>query len=601
MMLDDNLNLLFEFWIPFISDSRDADPRIFLALTCLAIIYFSGVWIIPLLKKNLDPASLFSLIPMTGMMTAILFSLLIFVLAEWINRPLNYSFIFWGMLIFSIVTTFVLSFRNRQGASGSTRSLVFLAGLLLTFLIMRLPFIHGLIFPPYSDSVEHYQIIRDLSHPQLPQLALYKLARFESRYYHMGFHAFTAALVALTGSSIEQVMLVLGQILQALIPLSLFLPLKAITKSNIAGLTTVLLAGLCWRMPGFASNWGKYPALTSLAILPLLPSFLWFASQPENSRIRKYLFILSLAGGLSTTLAHTRGLVLLVTAMGCWWLSGKIIHARRLWKYIIIALLISLTIYIASKFFSENSMSFIFAPYVRDGYIPALLILLLFPFGFKTYPRPVLWALLFLLFVLVSAGTPLPSAFDRFGYQFLLDRPFTQTMLFLPLAILGGIGFAGLSEMIKPKPFHTLFKWAFPLIAALGLYYSLLYFELSQSSCCQLAGADDIAAFDWIENNLSDSAAILIAGNHTPTRTFGVDGGAWITSITGYKTIMRSNKTPFNALVILEELCAEGVTHIYAGGTAARFPVEQISSQPEWYKLLYEKPGSYVYRLVGCR
>lgn len=596
-MLNINLKLLYDFWVDFLFARQSFDSRLPLAFACLALIFFSGLWVIPLLRKVLDSASLLSIIPMAGLVTLILASFPVFLWSTWSGKSLNFQLIL-AVLLFLIFLSILLSAARGQAASGSAKALIALACLLLVFCVLRLPFIQGLVLPPYSDSVEHYQIIDDLSHPEVLPLAFYKLERLATRYYHMGFHVLAASLASLTASPIEQVMLVLGQLFQVIIPLSLFFPIKVITKNDLAGLGAVLFAGLCWRMPAFASNWGKYPALTSLSMLPLLPGVFYIAKEVEkHSRSRKLIFV-ALAAGAATVLAHTRSFVLLGMFFGSWYLSVWIARFQSTKRFLALAVLF-LSLFGLGYFINMDSvMSFIFIPYLRDGYLPLILVVLLIPFGLKKYPGLTICTLLILLFILVGSVFPLPAGLGRLGYLYLLDRPFAQVVLFLPLSALGGIGLAGLYEGIKYLRGSIL---VLPLFTFAALFYSLAYSELAPSSCCQLAGPDDIKAYRWIEDNLPSSAIILIASNQTPTRSYGVDGGAWVTPLTGYTVTMRSNKTPFDSPVILSELCDGGVSYVYVGETAARFSVEKIAIQANWYRNVYASPAVYIYQVIGCR
>ncbi|MBI5943777.1 MAG: hypothetical protein HY864_05360 [Chloroflexi bacterium] len=595
-MLNINLKLLLDFWTPALSTHQEEDSRLFLSLACLTLIFLASLWAIPLLKKTLDIASLFSLAPAAGLASIILIFFPAFLLSQWDGKPINYLVIPAGALFFGAALSLSSLVRSGQTVSGSSWALIALICFLLMFCILRLPFIKELALPPYSDSIEHYQIIRDLSHPELPPLAFYKIERLTSRYYHLGFHVLAASLATLTGSPIEQGMLVLGQILQVIIPLSLFFPIKAITKNNFAGLGAVLFAGLCWRMPSFASNWGKYPALASLSMLPLLPGFLYAAQESENHRQLKKLTLLAAAVGTATILAHTRSLILLVILLGSWWLSGRIARAQPLWKALGIATLFLLIFGLGHIINTNGILDYVFIPYLRDGYLPSILVILLLPFGLNKYPRLAACSLLFLLFILISSVLPLPAGLGRLGFQHLLDRPFAQMVLFLPLSVLGGTGFAGLHEGLTHFRGSTLIL---PLFTFGALVYSLAYYEIAPSSCCQLANLEDITAYRWIENYLPESAVILIASSQTPTRSYGVDGGAWITPLTGIQTVMRSNQTPFNTKAIFEELCLQGITHIYAGGNAARFHVEEIAST-SWYAIRFNTPGAYLYELTPC-
>src|SRR5690606_32123855 len=112
--------------------------------------------------------------------------------------------------------------------------------------------------PQYFDSAQHYLITRTLlntSGPLLPP---------STGNYHIGFHLLLAFVTSTLRAQIIDTLLILGQIILAIIPLSIFFLVKGETRSNAAGIFAVMLAMLGWYMPAYAVNWGKYPALASL-------------------------------------------------------------------------------------------------------------------------------------------------------------------------------------------------------------------------------------------------------------------------------------------------------------------------------------------------
>jgi hypothetical protein len=396
-------------------------------------------------------------------------------------------------------------------------------------------------------------------------------------------------------------MLVLGQILQALIPVSFFFVVRRATRSDAAALFGVLLAGLAWRMPGFASNWGKYPALTSLAVLPLVFGLFLLADSAADRKTRLTLWALALTAGALTGLGHTRSLLLLGMGIAGWWAAGRLLQSRPAWRTSAFIAALAGTAWIAHQAARSSELALMLSPYLRAGLYSTLLVVLLVAFGLRRYPRPALAALLFLVLLLGGALVPLPDALARYGYQTLVDRPFAQMTLFLPLTLAGAFGYAGLAARRSSTRLLRALKASALLLVPLALTLTALrYYDFSPSTCCQLAGRDDLAAFEWIEGNLPSEAVILIAANRTPARSYGVDGGIWITPFTGYRT----EKWPHNALMdspaILEGICAKGATHIYAGGVAARFSVERIESHPAWYARRFARPGAAVYEIVGC-
>ena len=587
------------------------DPRWRIALVAGLSIILGALFIISLLQaltgQNLDRASALALGLSGAPLVLILVAFPVLIWGAFRGAVLDFQTIFILLACGLGLGTLLLHHQRKTAGTGGTWTLAALALLLAGLTLLRLSFLRGLLLPPYFDSVEHFQIVNDLLHPEGPPQAFYTLARITQRYYHFGFHALAAWVSGLTGASPADTILVLGQLLQALIPISLFFPIKAATRSDAAALFGVLLAGLGWRMPAFASNWGKYPALTGIATFPfgLGVAFLAFSSLDKKERRR--LFSLAVLAAILSTLAHTRSAILMIAAAGSWFAAGKILRAKRTWQIGMAAAFTALLFWLVHQIAEDQSLLFILQPYLMDGLIPSLLVVLLIPFGLKHFPQATLAGLLWLLILLLSALTPSPGALERLGYLSLLDRPFVQMTLFLPLTLIGGAGLAGLKPTLlqlstrKWADFQKrLWPYLYLSLCLVVTLNALRGYDFAPSPCCQLVTQDDLAAYTWIRENLPTEATILIASNRTPTQAFGVDGGIWINALTGRQTEKWSHNAPFDSPAILEAICASGARYIYAGGTSSRFSVEDLATQPAWYQALFVRPRAYLFAITGC-
>lgn len=583
------------------------DTRGQILLVCMISILVAGVFLGSLFRHfhrdGIDPASLFSFGWAGGILLVTGLALPVFVWSAWRGQVLDLKAIFLALTVGLGFGIGILNLYRRRPFSGSARTLLALVCLFTALILLRLVFIRDLLLPPYTDPVEHYQIITDLLHPERPPQAFYSLARIVVRYYHFGFHALAGWVSALSGSPVPDVMLVLGQLLQAVIPVACFFPVRSAVRSDAAGLWTVLLAGLAWRMPAYASNWGKYPALTSLAVLPFALGMLILAARTTDRKQKLTLTVFALAGGFLAALSHTRSLILLAMAVGGWWIADNVLKARPGWRILVAGLTVCAALWMGYRAAADTGLLFMLAPYLQEGAFVTLLVVLLVPFGWKHTPRPMVSALLFLLFLLGGALIPLPAWLERFGYQTLLDRPFAQMVLFLPLSIIGGIGLAGLAAElagVQAPALRRLWRPAALLLLLALTVHAFRQYGFSPSTCCQMATADDAAAYRWIEQNLPRQSVILIASNRTPTRSFGVDGGIWITPLTGYRTEKWLYNAAIDTPAVIAQICAKGVTHLYAGGTSTRFSVERLETLPGWYENQFTRPGAYIYRIIGC-
>lgn len=144
----------------------------------------------------------------------------------------------------------------------------------LLLLLIRLSFLAHILMPPYSDSPIHYQVILELLGRNQGLVSKISPGYILIRYYHFGFHSLAAWLVSVSGQAPQDVMSLLGQIFLVIWPLSVFALAFTLTGNLPAALLAGALAAIGWAMPAFAVNWGKYPALLSLAVIPAVLSAL---------------------------------------------------------------------------------------------------------------------------------------------------------------------------------------------------------------------------------------------------------------------------------------------------------------------------------------
>jgi hypothetical protein len=176
--------------------------------------------------------------------------------------------------------------------------------------------------------------------------------------------------------------------------------------------------------------------------------------------------------------------------------------------------------------------------------------------------------------------------------------------IFLPLALIGGLGLAGLrSESFK--------SWQVVLVTVAVVSAVLIHFgrdyPFSPSPCCIQFQADDAVAMDWMKTRLPPEAQILIAGNalivfdsQDQTGQRSSDGGAWIAPLTGFQTSTQYYGTDFGAEATFNALCEQGVTHIYVGGTRESFNLSGLQSRPDRYAWQFSLPQAHLFQVTGC-
>jgi hypothetical protein len=422
----------------------------------------------------------------------------------------------------------------------------------LIFIFIRIGYVAGVVLPSYFDSAEHYRIIQSLLAAPLTWPA--------PSYYHLGYHVIVAAFTAVTGVDLAQAMLVFGQIIIAALALPMYAFVHRFTGSSRAAFFALMLAAFGWFVPAHAANWGKYPALLGML------AFQFTLGLAMMDRRRLALLSVPFA-----VLIHSRMAVLLILCLAAWIMPRR---AR-------IALALSLGM-LGILVWRIQDLGPLWGAY---GNWTTLLTGLLAALAVRAFPR--LTAVSALALLLGLTATVLPPVFP------LLDRPLTEMVLSLPLAFLGGLGAARAP------------KWITPLLLAAILVHAWTAYSFAPSDCCQLAGRDDIVAMEWLKQNTSDDARILVAsadfdlGGQT-MRGAGTDAGLWVTPLTGRTAVPFSYFSDFGQDGIHDQLCFENISHIYAGGRKMSFIAAVLQSKPDWYGTVLSLSNTQIFQVYGC-
>jgi hypothetical protein len=140
-------------------------------------------------------------------------------------------------------------------------------------------------------------------------------------------------------------------------------------------------------------------------------------------------------------------------------------------------------------------------------------------------------------------------------------------------------------------------------LTAIIIIYGLSTQEFLPSRCCELAGADDLVALEWIKHNLPPGAVIGIASADvavsSPTSLLpesGTDAGAWILPLTGRQVVPVSYTADFHQQGTLDLLCSEKVSYLYAGGKPLSFDLEASA----WIHPLLTLPSARLFQVAPC-
>jgi hypothetical protein len=185
----------------------------------------------------------------------------------------------------------------REHSLVSGKSLLYAGLLLVTVgtLILRFVQADGLVLPAWVDGLHHTYIVRALQvEGQIPRtLAGYGDVPF---YYYFGFHVSAALFASLGGMTAAEAVLVLGQIINALIVMSVYSLAQRLTRRPSVALVAAALTGGISTMPAYYVAWSRATFTAGMFLLALTMAALWDVCQAQSWR-RIACFML-LASGL---------------------------------------------------------------------------------------------------------------------------------------------------------------------------------------------------------------------------------------------------------------------------------------------------------------
>jgi len=421
-----------------------------------------------------------------------------------------------------------------------------------------------LVLPAWVDSLHHVLIVRKMLEAGglMETLSPYLPGPF---YYHYAFHAFAAQFAALGGLPPAQAVLVLGQVLNAAVGLSVYHLAKTLSKDwRVAGLAALFIT-FATKMPAYYLSWGRYTLLTGLVLLPLAMA----ASMRLLARERRYwLAVTFLTAG--TLLAHYFTAVLLalfLLALGGFHLltTRKTDTGRQKLLLLISSVLVGLLLALPwlLRVFAHTNMTLtpeLNLPETSNGYFGntdqwRYLWYLLGPeSGYVLLGLAVVGLVLafwrpswlpFALWSLVSMAFTLPWGL-RLG-RFRNDH--FAIILCLPLAVLGALASGKLADLLGRMIKNQAASRVALAVLAVGViaWGGWLTRDVINDQTV-LAREEDLHALAWIEENTPQESRFLVNTTGWGFGVYrGVDGGAWILPITGRWSLAPTIFYPFGA------------------------------------------------------
>jgi len=408
----------------------------------------------------------------------------------------------------------------------------------------------GLALPPWVDSVHHTLIVQlFLTNGGIPSGMQPQVdAPF---FYHYLFHLLTALLSGLSGMAPERAVLVMGQVLNAAIGLSIYRLAKAIWGDWKRAALAALLTTFAFQMPAYYLSWGRFTLSAGMVLLPLAlaEAIDLVQGDCEDPRACQTRLALLTAG---TALAHYLTLALLgifgVLLAGYWlWRLLRHKPSRVIWQTLIgllagvlIALPYLLRLWdflpryagveLVSPMAETAKGEWVYLFEMLAPWRNRILLLLALPGLVWMLVKPNSRLITIWLFLIVLLALPIGLRFSPFRPDHL------AILLFLPGALGLGDGLVHLGEWLSTRWFRI--GWGVVGVLAVAIMvWGAIQTHQPINPRTLLADRADVEALAWVQKNTPETARFFINTTLWQTGSYrGVDGGYWLPVLAGRQT-----------------------------------------------------------------
>ncbi len=410
-----------------------------------------------------------------------------------------------------------------------------------------------LLLPSWVDSLHHVLIVRKMIEVAgLPgSLEPYLPGPF---YYHFAFHAVSAVFSASSQLEPAQAVLLLGQLINAGVSLSVYALVKTLTKDWRAAALAGLIVTFATKMPGYYLAWGRYTMLIGMLMLPLAMAEALRVYSKRNGAWRLVELGLLTSGVLLSHYVAAFLFAVYLVLLGLDWVFCAFRLKKWDWKAVLSVTLpvlvgllavapwylrvfensakansLSITVptnleNLAGQESQWEYLGYILGPITGYVLAGAALIGLVLVLSLPKLRHFGVWSLVLTLLALPIGLQIFSFRSDYFGLT-----------LFVVIAALSATAFVGLADWIVKKIKHKALVWtAAGIVALTFLAVGGWYTHYSTHSDTVLVRQSDISALEWIEAHTPKDARFFV--NTTPwgyNISRGVDGGTWLLPLTG--------------------------------------------------------------------
>lgn len=436
-------------------------------------------------------------------------------------------------------------------------------------LVWRLWQAGNLVLPNWVDPQHHALIVRKMiEYGGLPAtLEPYLPGPF---YYHYSFHLLTALFSVVSGLDPAQSMLIFGQIVSALLSLSLYSLVMAMGKDRRIAVLAALFSLFVTRMPGYYLSWGRYTLMIGLLLLLATMAeawrVLWRGQYSLGSMVCLTLMVFGtlISHYLTALLLGIFFILVLITwifdsarqrfwnwgtllSIGLPAVLGLLFSAR--WYYRVLAYTPAFagrSLSIPTTGLQWNSelwgyIKYLIGPQVGWVLGALALLTLLWVLLHKDWSTFAFWSLLVIFFSL------------PIGLQLLSFRSdIIALVLFVPASLLGAVGLSALSRFVESLIRSICWKLVYRACVAVLLLGLLVWGGIQNGHAINpstvLVTDADRAALIWINEHLPEDARFLVNTTGWGYGLYrGVDGGGWILPFTGRWSTAPTTFYPYGA------------------------------------------------------